>query len=233
MVRVIMHGCNGRMGQVITEMIAKEAEMEIVAGVDVSDSVHNTYPVFKTLKDCDVEADVVIDFANAKAVDGLLDTCVAKSLPCVLCTTGLSEEQLAHVKEASGKVAILRSANMSMGINLLMKLLKDAVPVLAAAGYDMEIVEKHHNQKLDAPSGTAIALAQAMALPREGILSVRGGTVRGLHEAGFYGPEEHLTIVHCAESRAVFAHGALRAARWSIGRPAGLYGMEDRLETVI
>ena len=157
MVRVIMHGCNGRMGQVITEMIAKEAEMEIVAGVDVSDSVHNTYPVFKTLKDCDVEADVVIDFANAKAVDGLLDTCVAKSLPCVLCTTGLSEEQLAHVKEASGKVAILRSANMSMGINLLMKLLKDAVPVLAAAGYDMEIVEKHHNQKLDAPSGTAIA----------------------------------------------------------------------------
>lgn len=90
MVRVIMHGCNGRMGQVITEMIAKEAEMEIVAGVDVSDSVHNTYPVFKTLKDCDVEADVVIDFANAKAVDGLLDTCVAKSLPCVLCTTGLS-----------------------------------------------------------------------------------------------------------------------------------------------
>ena len=147
MVRVIMHGCNGRMGQVITEMIAKEAEMEIVAGVDVSDSVHNTYPVFKTLKDCDVDADVVIDFANAKAVDGLLDTCVAKSLPCVLCTTGLSEEQLAHVKEASGKVAILRSANMSMGINLLMKLLKDAVPVLAAAGYDMEIVEKHHNQK--------------------------------------------------------------------------------------
>lgn len=124
MVRVIMHGCNGRMGQVITEMIAKEAEMEIVAGVDVSDSVHNTYPVFKTLKDCDVEADVVIDFANAKAVDGLLDTCVAKSLPCVLCTTGLSEEQLAHVKEASGKVAILRSANMSMGINLLMKLLR-------------------------------------------------------------------------------------------------------------
>ena len=102
MVRVIMHGCNGRMGQVITEMIAKEAEMEIVAGVDVSDSVHNTYPVFKTLKDCDVEADVVIDFANAKAVDGLLDVCVERNLPCVLCTTGLSEEQLAHVNR-SGK----------------------------------------------------------------------------------------------------------------------------------
>jgi len=134
-----MHGCNGRMGQVITEMIAKEAEMEIVAGVDLSDHIQNSYPVFKSMKDCDVEADVVIDFANAKAVDGLLDVCVERNLPCVLCTTGLSEEQLAHVKEASGKVAILRSANMSMGINLLMKLLKDAVPVLAAAGYDMEI----------------------------------------------------------------------------------------------
>lgn len=152
MVRVIMHGCKGRMGQVITEMIAKEAEMEIVAGVDLSDHIQNSYPVFKSMKDCNVEADVVIDFANAKAVDGLLDVCVERNLPCVLCTTGLSEEQLAHVKEASGKVAILRSANMSMGINLLMKLLKDAVPVLAAAGYDMEIVEKHHNQKLDAPA---------------------------------------------------------------------------------
>lgn len=118
MVRVIMHGCNGRMGQVITEMIAKEAEMEIVAGVDLSDHIQNSYPVFKSMKDCDVEADVVIDFANAKAVDGLLDVCVERNLPCVLCTTGLSEEQLAHVKEASGKVAILRSANMSMGINL-------------------------------------------------------------------------------------------------------------------
>jgi len=134
-----MHGCNGRMGQVITEMIAKEAEMEIVAGVDLSDHIQNSYPVFKSMKDCNVEADVVIDFANAKAVDGLLDVCVERNLPCVLCTTGLSEEQLAHVKEASGKVAILRSANMSMGINLLMKLLKDAVPVLAAAGYDMEM----------------------------------------------------------------------------------------------
>ena len=176
MVRVIMHGCNGRMGQVITEMIAKEAEMEIVAGVDLSDHIQNSYPVFKSMKDCDVEADVVIDFANAKAVDGLLDVCVERNLPCVLCTTGLSEEQLAHVKEASGKVAILRSANMSMGINLLMKLLKDAVPVLAAAGYDMEIVEKHHNQKLDAPSGQTACMATVLRI------SARYGNLDTLEE---------------------------------------------------
>ena len=246
MVRVIMHGCNGRMGQVITEMIAKEAEMEIVAGVDLSDHIQNSYPVFKSMKDCNVEADVVIDFANAKAVDGLLDTCVAKSLPCVLCTTGLSEEQLAHVKEASGKVAILRSANMSMGINLLMKLLKDAVPVLAAAGYDMEIVEKHHNQKLDAPSGTAIALADVMnqaaggdyeyvydrSTRREkrpekeiGISAVRGGTIVGDHDVIFAGQDEVITFSHMAYSRKLFATGAVSAAKFLAGKPAGMYDM--------
>ena len=123
---------------------------------------------------------------------------------------------------------ILRSANFSLGAAVMARLLAQAASSLP--GWDGALIERHHAGKVDAPSGTAIALAQAMAMPREGILSVRGGTVRGLHEAGFYGPEEHLTIVHCAESRAVFAHGALRAARWSIGRPAGLYGMEDMLE---
>ena len=248
MVRVIMHGCNGRMGQVITEMIAKEAEMEIVAGVDLSDHIQNSYPVFKSMKDCDVEADVVIDFANAKAVDGLLDVCVERNLPCVLCTTGLSEEQLAHVKEASGKVAILRSANMSMGINLLMKLLKDAVPVLAAAGYDMEIVEKHHNQKLDAPSGTALALADSMndALghvyeykydrsserkkrdPHEiGISAVRGGSIVGEHEVIFAGLDEVIEFKHTAYSKAIFGKGAIEAAKFLAGKPAGRYDMAD------
>ena len=248
MVRVIMHGCNGRMGQVITEMIAKEAEMEIVAGVDLSDHIQNSYPVFKSMKDCDVEADVVIDFANAKAVDGLLDVCVERNLPCVLCTTGLSEEQLAHVKEASGKVAILRSANMSMGINLLMKLLKDAVPVLAAAGYDMEIVEKHHNQKLDAPSGTALALADAMneamdntysyKLDRSserkkrdakeiGIQAVRGGSIVGEHEVIFAGTDEVIEFKHTAYSKAIFGKGAVEAAKFLKGKSAGMYDMHD------
>ena len=232
MVRVIMHGCNGRMGQVITEMIAKEAEMEIVAGVDVSDSVHNTYPVFKTLKDCDVEADVVIDFANAKAVDGLLDTCVAKSLPCVLCTTGLSEEQLAHVKEASGKVAILRSANMSMGINLLMKLLKDAVPVLAAAGYDMEIVDVM-NQAV----GGDYEYVYDRSTRREkrpekeiGISAVRGGTIVGDHDVIFAGQDEVITFSHMAYSRKLFATGAVSAAKFLAGKPAGMYDMSRVIE---
>ena len=220
MVRVIMHGCNGRMGQVITEMIAKEAEMEIVAGVDVSDSVHNTYPVFKTLKDCDVEADVVIDFANAKAVDGLLDTCVAKSLPCVLCTTGLSEEQLAHVKEASGKVAILRSANMSMGINLLMKLLKDAVPVLAAAGYggDYEYVYDRSTRREKRPEKEI------------GISAVRGGTIVGDHDVIFAGQDEVITFSHMAYSRKLFATGAVSAAKFLAGKPAGMYDMSRVIE---
>ena len=162
MVRAIMHGCNGKMGRAITTLAKEDAEVEIVAGVDAYTEVANEYPVFDSIEKCDVEADVVIDFSNAKAVDGLLDYCVEKQIPVVLCTTGLSEEQLQEVEEASKKVAVLRSANMSLGINTLFKLLQDAAKVFASAGFDIEIVEKHHNQKLDAPSGTALALADSM-----------------------------------------------------------------------
>ena len=249
MVRVIMHGCNGRMGQVITEMIAKEAEMEIVAGVDLSDHIQNSYPVFKSMKDCDVEADVVIDFANAKAVDGLLDVCVERNLPCVLCTTGLSEEQLAHVKEASGKVAILRSANMSMGINVLSELCKRASAILGA-NYDIEIVEQHHHNKLDAPSGTALMLANAINEendgayhyvydrsavrqkrdPKEiGISAVRGGSIVGDHEVLFCGPDEVITLKHTAYSRSVFANGAINAAVYLAKKEPGLYNMGNMI----
>ena len=249
MVRVIMHGCNGRMGQVITEMIAKEAEMEIVAGVDLSDHIQNSYPVFKSMKDCDVEADVVIDFANAKAVDGLLDVCVERNLPCVLCTTGLSEEQLAHVKGASGKVAILRSANMSMGINVLSELCKRASAILGV-NYDVEIVEQHHHNKLDAPSGTALMLADAINEqnngeyhyvydrssvrqkrdPKEiGISSVRGGSIVGDHEVLFCGPDEVITLKHTAYSRNIFANGAVNAAVYLAKKEPGLYNMGDMI----
>ena len=130
MVRAIMHGCNGKMGRAITTLAKEDAEVEIVAGVDAYTEVANEYPVFDSIEKCDVEADVVIDFSNAKAVDGLLDYCVEKQIPVVLCTTGLSEEQLQKVEEASKKVAVLRSANMSLGINLLMQLLKEATKVL-------------------------------------------------------------------------------------------------------
>jgi len=208
MIRVIMHGCNGKMGQVISGIVAADPEVEMVAGIDRMNDKVNPYPVFTELKDCTVEADVIIDFSAAAAVDGLLDYCVEKNLPCVLCTTGLSKEQLEKVAECSKKVAILKSANMSLGINLLLKMLKEAAGVLAPAGFDIEIVEKHHNQKVDAPSGTALALADSIneefdhayeyvydrSTKREkrsakeiGISAVRGGTIVGDHDVIFAG----------------------------------------------
>ena len=248
MIKVIMHGCNGKMGQVITGIVAEDAEMEIVAGVDASNHIQNTYPVFSNIKECDVQADVVIDFCAAPAVDGLLEYCVEKQVPCVLCTTGLSEEQLAAVEEASKKVAILKSANMSLGINTLLKLLKEATAVFEPAGFDIEIVEKHHNLKVDAPSGTALALADAIneeldnsfdyvydrSQVREkrskkeiGISAVRGGTIVGDHDVIFAGMDEVITFSHRAYSKSVFAKGAVQAAKFLAGKPAGRYEMSD------
>lgn len=252
MTKVIMHGCNGKMGQVITGIIAADEEIEIVAGVDVSDHIRtNTYPVFDRIEKCDVEADVIIDFASAKAVDGLLDYCEEKQLPCVLCTTGLSEEQLARVEETAKKTAILKSANMSLGINMLLKLLKEAAAVLAPAGFDIEIVEKHHNLKVDAPSGTALALADSIneelneeyeyvydrSARREkrpqkeiGISAVRGGTIVGDHDVIFAGTDEVITFSHTAYSKAVFGKGAVQAAKFLKGKSAGYYQMSDVIE---
>ena len=199
------------MGQVITRMAAEDKECEIVAGIDTCEGRLNGYPVFDSLQDCDVEADVVIDFSNAKAVDGLLENCKKRRLPVVLCTTGLSKEQIQKVEDTAKETAVLKSANMSLGINLLMRLLQDAAKVLSPAGYDIEIVEKHHNKKVDAPSGTALALADAInetqdmkyaycydrsqeRKPREkqeiGISAVRGGTIVGEHVVLFAGEDE-------------------------------------------
>ena len=246
MIRLIMHGCNGKMGQVISGIAAEDPEIQIVAGVDRQDDGHNPYPVFSDISACDVEADVLIDFSTASAVDKLLDYCVANKLPCVLCTTGLSVQQVAHVEEAAREVAVLRSANMSMGINLLLKMLKDAADVLAPAGYDIEILEKHHNLKLDAPSGTALMLADSIneecgnaytyvydrSQRREkrdkkeiGISAVRGGTIVGEHEVIFAGQDEVITFSHSAYSKAVFAKGAVQAGKFLTGKPAGMYDM--------
>lgn len=248
MIKAIMHGCNGKMGQVISNLAAEDGNIEIVAGIDLYDEQLNDYPVFKTLADCDVKADVVIDFCSAKAVDGLLDYCETEKTPVVLCTTGLSEEQLERVKKLSESCAVLRSANMSLGINLLLKLVKEAAVKLNDAGFDVEIVEKHHNQKLDAPSGTAIALADSIksALsddyyyvydrssvrqkrePKEiGISAVRGGNIVGEHEVIFAGTDEVVEFKHSAYSKAVFAKGALQAAKYLAGKPAGMYDMQD------
>lgn len=248
MVRIIMHGCNGKMGQVITGLVADDPNAQIVAGIDIADNRDNGYPVFTDIKKCDVAADVIVDFAAVAAVDALLDYSVEKQIPVVLCTTGLSDEQLARVKESSKKVAILKSANMSLGINTLMKLLKDAANVFAPAGYDIEIVEKHHNQKVDAPSGTAIALADSINEARGGeyeyvydrsqvrkkrdkkelgISAVRGGTIVGEHEVIFAGIDEVIEFKHTAYSKSVFAKGAVEAAKFLAGKPAGMYDMAD------
>ena len=248
MTRVIMHGCNGKMGQMIAGLIAQDEEVKLVAGVDVYDQGRNPFPVYKHISDCDVQADVIIDFCNPAAIKGLMEYCVERQIPCVVCTTGLSEEELNYVREASKKVAILRSANMSLGINTLMELLKKAAQVFAPAGFDMEIVEKHHNQKLDAPSGTALALADSMneALDEAytytydrsqkrqkrdkyeiGISSVRGGNIVGEHEVIFAGQDEVIEFKHTAYSKAVFAKGAVEAAKFLKGKPAGHYDMAD------
>lgn len=248
MIRAIMHGCNGHMGQVITGICKEDENIEIVAGIDLYDGITNDYPVFQNLNDCNVEADVIIDFCNAKAVDGLLAYCEDKQIPVVLCTTGLSEEQLEKVGRMAEKTAVLKSANMSLGINTLLDLLKKATSVFADAGFDIEIVEKHHNQKLDAPSGTALALADAIneemdntyeykydrTLERKkrdkkeiGIAAVRGGTIVGEHEVIFAGTDEVITFTHTAYSKNVFAKGAVEAAKFLAGKESGLYDMKD------
>lgn len=251
MVNVIMHGCNGKMGRNIAALIADDPEITLVAGVDAFDEGKNPFPVFKDIRDCDTEADVIIDFSAAPAVDNLLTYCEEKKVPCVLCTTGLSEEQLQRVEEVSKKVAILKSANMSLGINMLLKLLKEAAKTLVPAGYDIEIVEKHHNLKKDAPSGTALALGDTIneefdnefdyvfdrstrreVRPKKeiGFASVRGGTIVGDHDVIFAGTDEVITFSHSAYSKAVFAKGAVQAAKYLKGKPAGLYNMSNVID---
>lgn len=248
MTKMIMHGCNGAMGQVISNIVKKQEDITIVAGIDMVNNKQNDYPVFQTLEDCTVEADVIVDFASAKAAEHLLDYCGAHQMPVVLCTTGLSEEQIAKVSETAKQTAVLRSANMSVGVNLLLKLVQEAAKTLAAADFDIEIVEKHHNQKVDAPSGTALALAdsinEAMDLSYHykydrsaervqrdkkeiGIQAVRGGSIVGEHDVIFAGQDEVVTFSHTAYSKAIFGKGAVQAAKFLAGKPAGLYNMSD------
>ena len=232
----------------ITEIVKNDENAVISAGVDTYTEVPNDYPVFDSLEKCDVDTDVVIDFSNAGAVDSLLDYCVEKKLPVVLCTTGLSEEQLKKVNTASQQIPVLKSANMSVGINLLLKLLAEAAKVLGPAGYDIELVERHHNQKVDAPSGTALALADSINASLDnkytyvydrsqvrkkrekneiGISAVRGGTIVGDHEVIFAGTDEVIEFKHSAYSRSVFGKGAVEAAKFLAGQEPGMYDMGD------
>lgn len=251
MTKIIMSGCNGHMGQVISDLVKNDPAAEMAAGIDVVDNRDNGYPVFTNIADCDVEADVIIDFSSPKALDGLLAYSIERQIPVVLCTTGLSDEQLEQIEAASQKVAVLKSANMSLGINTLLKLIQDAAKVLATAGFDMEIVEKHHRLKKDAPSGTALALADSLneAMDNQyhyvydrsqemkaredkeiGLSAVRGGTIVGEHEVIFAGPDEVIEFKHTANSKAVFGKGAVEAAKYLAGKPVGYYHMSDVIE---
>lgn len=250
MTDIIMVGCNGRMGQMITGMVAEDTDCRIVAGVDLVDNRENGYPVFTDISRCDVMADVIIDFSSANGFEERMAYAVKTQTPIVQCSTGMSEEQLTYLQECGSKVAVLKSANMSLGINLLMKLLKEAAQKLCGEGFDVEIVEQHHNKKVDAPSGTALALADSVneavdhsfeyvydrsQVRRQrdkkelGISAVRGGTIVGDHEVIFAGTDEVITFKHTAYSRAVFAKGSVTAAKFLKGKPAGLYDMADVL----
>ena len=244
MVNAILNGCNGAMGRVITDIVSKDDGIRIVAGVDVNPLKLADYEVYETLDQCPA-ADVVIDFSSAKATDGVVAYCEKTKTPVVLCTTGLSEEQLERVKALGETTAVLRSANMSLGVNLLFKILKQAAPVLAEAGFDIEILEKHHNQKVDAPSGTAITLAEGIIenVDRKDrwmletaekttdipIHAIREGEVPGIHEITYESDVDTISIKHDAKSRAGFALGAVIAAEFTAGKK-GFLGMDDMLK---
>lgn len=250
MTKIILVGCNGRMGKMITDIVAADEGVEIAAGVDVYDEGKNDYPVFSQIDQCNVAADAIIDFSSANEIEKRVDFAVEKQIPLVECSTGLSQEQTEYLLAAGEKVAVLRSANMSVGVNLLIKLVKEAAKKLAEEGFDIEIVEKHHNQKLDAPSGTALALADSIneAMDNQyeyvydrsqvrrkrekkelGISAVRGGTIVGDHDVIFAGNDEVVTFSHRAYSRGVFAKGSVVAAKFLHGKGAGLYDMADVL----
>ncbi len=249
MVKMILHGCSGRMGRMIQSVAASDDRISIAAGIDRIRPAEGDLPFFLSLDDCDVPADVLVDFSLPEAADKVTDYCVKNSLPLVMCTTGLSDAQVKKLKEASKQIPVLRSANMSVGVNLLIRVLKEVSKKLSDEGFDIEIVEKHHNQKKDAPSGTALALADAVkteledfeyvydrsgrsqARPKKeiGISAVRGGTIPGDHDVIFAGEDEVITFSHRAYSRAVFAKGAVTAALFLAEKKKGLYTMEDVL----
>lgn len=247
MVKIIVSGINGRMGKAIEEMCKSGDKFQIVAGVDINLGVPHPFPVVSDINDIDTSADAIIDFSHHTAAKSISDYAVKNKIPVIFCTTGYTEEELDTIKQASKKVAVFRSGNMSLGINLLIELSKKAAEILD--GFDIEIIEQHHNQKLDAPSGTALMIADGIKTVKTdseyvynrtqvrkkresteiGIHSVRGGSIVGEHEVLFAGRNENITLRHSALSREVFADGALKAAEFIKGKGAGFYNMSDVL----
>lgn len=249
MTRILLSGCCGAMGRVVTDCAAKRPECEIVAGIDVRRDDGLRFPVYVNPENIAEPADVLIDFSNPALLDSLLDFGLRKNMPLVLCTTGYTGKQVEQIRQASATIPVFFSGNMSLGINLLIELSKKAAKVLGE-DFDVEIVEKHHNRKIDAPSGTALMLAdgiseslkenmeyvydrhsrrKARGKTEIGIHSVRGGTIVGEHEVIFAGPQETITLSHSAQSKEIFAAGALHAAEFLKDKASGLYSMADLL----
>jgi 4-hydroxy-tetrahydrodipicolinate reductase len=254
MAGILLCGCNGKMGRVITAAVSQSTESKIIAGVDLFTEANADYPVFSSpsliSKDLIGNIDVIIDFSNPAALAGLLEFAVENSIPAVISTTGLNDAQINLIKAASTKIPVFFSANMSLGVNLLCELAKKAAKILGNS-FDIEIVEMHHNQKIDAPSGTALMIADSIKSELEddityeydrhskrekrtkneiGIHAVRGGTITGEHEVIFAGHDEIIKISHSARSKELFATGAINAAEFICGKPAGLYDMSAMLK---
>ena len=246
MIKVIICGASGKMGGFVADACKSDGEIQVVAGVDKINLGQN-FPIFGDFKSINTDADVIIDFSNPILLDSILEYAIKTNTAVVLATTGYSDSQIEQIKEASKKVPVFFSFNMSLGVNLICSLAKKAAAVLGD-GFDIEIVEKHHNQKIDAPSGTAIMLANAVnscfggekvyeydrhskrqkRSPKEiGIHSVRGGTIVGEHDVIFAGHDETVTISHSAQSKEVFAVGSVKAAKFLAEKPAGLYDMNS------
>lgn len=247
MIKLIISGCNGKMGGVVTAIAENQDDIEIVAGFDINDESRYGYPVYKNPSDFKGEADVIIDFSHPDMLDGLLKFATETKTPVVVATTGLSDEQKEQMKRASEITPLFFSANMSLGVNLLIELAQKATKVLADS-FDIEIIEKHHNQKIDAPSGTALAIADSINDTLEsrkeyvydrhavrkkrtkneiGIHAVRGGTIVGEHSVIFAGKDEIIELKHEAMSKEIFAVGAVAAAKYIAGKPAKMYNMQD------
>lgn len=250
MISIAISGAGGHMGKVIASVISERSDCKVIAGIDINTEVQGDFPFVKTPGEMPEKPNVIIDFSHPSALDKLLDYSLSTGTPIVIATTGYNEEQIAKIKKASEQIPVFFTFNMSLGINLLTKLSKTAAEILGDQ-FDIEIVEKHHNQKLDAPSGTAIMLANAIneTLDKRchyvydrhsqrkkrdkneiGIHSIRGGTIVGEHDVIFSGRDEVITLSHHASSKEVFAVGAVNAAVFLKDKEAGMYDMAQLIE---
>ena len=251
-IKVILCGANGTMGKVLTKFIETSLDFEVICGIDIKSLTADSFCVYKNINEIkeidEITADVIIDFSHSSVLDELLDMAVYKNIPLVIATTGLADYQVENIKKCSLKIPVFFSANMSLGMNYLIELVKQSVLVLGK-DFDIEILEKHHNRKIDAPSGSANSIIQAIQSIEQsyyvcnnrfnvlakrnrneiGVSAIRGGTIVGQHTVIFAGKHETIEITHNAESREVFAEGALRAAKFIVNQPVGLYGMKDIL----